>query len=218
MSDVRYSLTGPYIAPPPAYSDDAFEPIISASTVRAFRLMQQEHIRLLNAGLELHPQWLGLTIEELLRRLSEMPPELRELISGHGAGHANFQFLWKILRPTGSQLRLTSLLRAIERDFGSQSGLLDQLEELADASNQNGWLFLVINPERDFSLQVLFLEGDASVLPLNRLGLFVLNLWEPAWRDQYGNRRAWVRACWDLIDWITVASRYQAFLGGATRV
>jgi superoxide dismutase, Fe-Mn family len=77
------------------------------------------------AALVNYPQLCKFEIEQLLRRLSEVPPEVREAVRNQGGGHANHSLLWKLLSPCGGGAPVGDLLRGICSAFGS----LDQFQK-----------------------------------------------------------------------------------------
>ncbi len=212
--DTPPGTLAPFRLPPPRFAEDAFEPHIGAATIRMQRAWQQTQMQAVNDALAGHPEWLGLTIEELLRRLPEMPAELRLIVATRGAAHANHQFLWKILNPAPVQAPSGELAQAIAQDFGSLPALRQAFNDAALGLGGDGWAFLVMNPDRGMKLEVLALPGDASVLPLRRPGLLVCDLWEHAWASDHPDRESWLDAFWRLVDWPVVAARREGILQG----
>ena len=106
---------GPYTLPPLRFGYDALEPAIDAETMR---LHHDKHHRgyvdAVNTALAKHPEWLGKTIEDVLRHLPELPDDIREVVRNQGGGHANHQFFWKILTPDGPGKPSGDLAAAID--------------------------------------------------------------------------------------------------------
>ncbi|WP_081066199.1 superoxide dismutase [Burkholderia cepacia] len=214
MNQKSPGTVGPFRLPTPRFPEHAFEPVISAQTVRSQLAWQQAQVTAVNDALATHPEWLGLTIEELLRRLPEMPEALRSVVATRGASHANHQFFWKILNPGMLAPPPPALHDAIHNEYGSLAGLREAFEAEAMGIDGDGWAFVVMNPDQGMRIEVLALRDDASVLPLGRPGLLVCDLWEHAWAADYADRRTWLAAFWQLIDWPVVAARREGILQG----
>jgi superoxide dismutase, Fe-Mn family len=89
-----------YKLPALQFGYDALELFIDAETME---LHHDKHHRAyvdqLNKALEAYPQLADLTIDDLLRRLDQMPETIRTAVRNSGGGHANHQFFWRILGP-----------------------------------------------------------------------------------------------------------------------
>jgi Fe-Mn family superoxide dismutase len=210
---------GPYTLPALKFSYTDLEPIVDTKTMQLHHgVHHQGYIDGLNRALELHPQWYGFTIEELLRRLHEIPEDIRPAVRDQGGGHANHQFFWKILTPHAKTGPSGDLAKALIRDFGSVDAFRAQFEAVANQHFGAGWVFLVANPANGYRLEVLSLPNHYSVLTIGRLGLLVCDLWEHAYYLKHHNRRAdWLRAWWQVVDWDTVDWRFHTFLQGHQR-
>ena len=208
-----------YDLPPLRFAADALAPVLQADALRVHHeVIHRAYVDRLNEILRPHVAWHGRTIEDLLRNLRGMPPDLRALVADLGGGHANHQFFWKVIGPHGRDMPQGALASAIDRAFGSFDAFRASFEDAADRVPASGWAFLVADPARSFALEVLALADNASVLPLGRMGLLVCDLWEHAWlRDFAGDRRAWLRRWWDIVDWAVVEQRYELFREGARR-
>jgi superoxide dismutase, Fe-Mn family len=212
------ALVGPYVLPPLPYSYDALAPAIDAETLR---LHHDKHHRAyvdgINAALAEYPQWQGLTIEEVLRRLPELPDEIRRTVRNQGGGHANHQFFWKTLTPVGRGQPGGELLASIVRDFGSFDRFKATFEAEAMKQFGSGWAFLVCRPNQDFKLEIVTLPNQDSVLSLTdpAPGLLICDLWEHAYYLGYKNRRAdWLKAWWGIVHWDYVSERLDGIREG----
>lgn len=207
---------GAYTLPPLKFGYGDLSPIIDEKTLRLHHsLHHQAHIDALNAALEPFSQWQGMTIEDLLRSLNDVPAAIRADVRNHGGGVANHQFFWKILSPWSSKEPSGDLAQALKRDFGSVDAFRKQFEAAGLRHFGSGWVFLVANPAQDFKLEVVALPNEDSVLNIGRMGLLICDLWEHAYCLNYqGRRQAWLRAWWQIVDWETVAARLDKFRAG----
>lgn len=209
---------GPYTLPPLRFAYDALEPVIDAETMALHHgAHHQAYIDAVNAALAKHPQWLGKTIEEVLRHLPDLPADIRETVRNHGGGHANHQFFWKILTPYGPGRPSGDLAAAIDAEFG---GFEPFKQRFADAAMRHfgaGWAFLVAHPAQNFRLEILTLPNQDSVLELDTPspGLLACDLWEHAYYLKHRNRRAdWLNSWWDVVHWDYVGERLAGIRAG----
>ena len=204
---------GPYVLPPLKFAYDALEPAIDEATMRLHHdKHHQAYVDKTNAALEQHPEWLGLTIEQVLARLPELPDDIRSVVRDQGGGHANHQFFWKILTPGGAPEGPTGdLAAAIDATWGSFDAFKTAFEDKAVKHFGSGWAFLVAHPRQDFALEILTLPNQDSLLAQAEPspGLVACDLWEHAYYLKYNNRRAdWIKAFWSIVDWPYVGERY----------
>lgn len=109
-----------YKLPPLRFGYDALEPYIDAETMELHHdKHHQAYVDHLNKALEPYPQLADLTIEDLLRRLDQVPEAIRTAVRNDGGGHANHQFFWEILGPKAGVSPKGALAGAITKDFGS---------------------------------------------------------------------------------------------------
>jgi Fe-Mn family superoxide dismutase len=209
---------GPYVLPPLPYAYDALEPVIDAETMRLHHdKHHQGYVDAVNAALAKHPEWLGKTIEDVLRQLPELPEDIRQTVRNQGGGHANHQFFWKILTPKGPGKPSGDLAAAIDGAFGSFETFKAEFEAAGLRHFGSGWVFLVAHPKENFRLEILTLPNQDSVLELDHPspGLLACDVWEHAYYLKHRNRRAdWLRAWWDVVHWDYVGERLAGIHAG----
>ena len=109
-----------YKLPPLRFGYDALEPYIDAETMELHHdAHHQTYVDNLNKAIEPYPQLADLAIEDLLRRLDQVPEVIRTAVRNHGGGHANHQFFWTVLGPTAGGSPKGAIADAITKDFGS---------------------------------------------------------------------------------------------------
>lgn len=210
---------GPYVLPPLKFAYDALEPAIDEATMRLHHdKHHQAYVDKVNEALAKHPQWLGLTIEQVLARSAELPEDIRETVRKQGGGHANHQFFWKVLTPGGAPTGPSGALKAaIDATWGSFEAFKAAFEVKALAHFGSGWAFLVAHPTRNFALEILTLPNQDSLLTLPEPspGLLTCDLWEHAYYLRYNNRRAdWVKAFWSIVNWPYIGERFEGIKAG----
>ncbi len=141
----------PYELPPLPYAPDALAPVIDAETMQLHHgKHHRAYVAALNEALTPYPDWQGLTIEDLMRRLGEVPEAIRNQVRNQGGGHANHQLFWKIMHPGRSQPS-GALLAQIERDFGSLAAMKVAFQEAGMKRFGSGWCSSCSTPKRKSS-------------------------------------------------------------------
>lgn len=214
----RDPTLGPYVLPPLKFAYDALEPVIDAETMRLHHdKHHQSYVDKVNEALGRHPEWLGRTIEDVLRNLKDAPPDIRQTVRDQGGGHANHQFFWKILTPNGPGRPSGELAVAIDGRWGSFDAFKAEFEDRGARHFGSGWAFLAVRPRQDFRLEIVTLPNQDSVLGLDEPspGLLACDLWEHAYYLKHRNRRAdWLKAWWSVVHWDYVGERLAGVKAG----
>lgn len=199
-----------YVPPPLRFAYHDLEPYFPAELIRRhFEMHHQGYTDGINAVLRAHPEIDGNSIEYLLRAvLPTLSEPLRSQVAHIGGGHADHQFLWKIMGPTGNGTPKGDLAVALEQTFGSFEKFRDKFIETALAHEGAGWAFLSMDRIGDGNLIIMTLPNNGSVLPLNKPGIVICDLWEHAYESHFGNDRAgYLEAFFKVIDWDVCGAR-----------
>lgn len=199
-----------YELPPLPYDYAALEPYIDEATMRVHHDGHHgTYVKNLNAALEGHPQLASLSIEELLRRIQEVPENIRTAVRNNGGGHANHSMFWKIMKPAGGGQPKGALLQALEQTFGSFDAFKEEFNKAALGRFGSGWAWLVVG--KDGGLRITSTPNQDSPYMDGDTPVFGLDVWEHAYYLKYQNRRAeYVQAFWNVVNWDEVEQRYQA--------
>ena len=208
-SDMAYTL------PPLRFSYDALEPYIDAETMELHHdTHHQTYVDALNKAIEPYPHLADLPIEDLLRRLDQVPEAIRTAVRNHGGGHVNHQFFWTVLGPTAGGSPRSAIADAITKDFGSFERFQSLFTDAAVKHFGSGWAFLVMNPSTE-RIEILSLPNQESVLLHGTPGLLCCDVWEHAHYLQYRNRRPdYLGAWWNVVAWDVVDQRLHTFRAG----
>ena len=98
----------------------------------------------------------------------------------------NHSFFWQCLAPAGSTRPSAELKAMIDRDFGSNAALLDQLATASVDHFGSGWGWLVL--DRD-GLRVISLHDADTPATNDLVPLLTLDVWEHAYYIDYRNER-----------------------------
>ena len=199
-----------YVLPPLAFDYNSLEPVIDEETMH---LHHDKHHRAyvagLNKGLDGHPEWSALPIDDLMRRLSDIPKDIHNAVRNQGGGHANHALFWRTLTPHGHQEPGGALAEAIVREFGSLSAFKAAFKVAGVSHFGSGWVFLSTDPNSNFRLSIVALPNQDTPLSSGSEPLLACDLWEHAYYLKYNNRRAdWLDAFWDVVDWRSVGDAF----------
>lgn len=202
--------------PPLRFSYDALEPYIDAETME---LHHDKHhgayVDNLNKTLEPYPQLADLPIEDLLRRLDQVPESIRPAVRNNGGGHANHQCFWDNLAPHAGGAPKGAIADAITRDFGSFARFQSLFADAAARHFGSGWAFLVVDRSAE-RLQIVSLPNQDSVLVHGTPALLFCDVWEHAYYLKYRNRRPdYLAAWWNVVSWDVVDERLRDVMAGA---
>src|ERR1041385_7231750 len=83
------------------YASDALEPYIDKQTMEIHHgKHHQAYVTNLNAAVQ-GTEWGNLPVDELVRRLNEVPGNIRTAVRNNGGGHSNHSMFWTIMGPNG---------------------------------------------------------------------------------------------------------------------
>ncbi len=191
------------------YSFDALEPHIDARTMEIHHDKHHAaYVTNLNKALDGHSDLQEKSVEDLLRRIGDVPEGIRNAVRNHGGGHANHSLFWDIMRPGGAGSPSGDLGAAIDRDFGSLDGLKEKLNGAAAGQFGSGWGWLVV---ADGSLAVNSSANQNSPLMDGKTPILGVDVWEHAYYLNYQNRRPdYLAAWWNVVNWDAAATRFAA--------
>ncbi len=199
----------PFTLPKLPYAVDALEPYIDARTMEIHHgKHHQAYVDNLNKALSGQTRLAGWSLDELLRRIGEVPESIRTAVRNHGGGHANHSLFWQLLAPPRQSGPSAALQKAIEAAFGSRNALEDKLKAAGMQVFGSGWAWLSLDAQN--RLIVHGLPNQDSPLMENRRPLLGIDVWEHAYYLKYQNRRAdYLDAVMRLINWDFVSDRFE---------
>ena len=189
-----------------AYAFDALEPHLDARTMEIHHDKHHAaYVTNLNKALEGHDDLAALSVEDLLRKIDEVPEAIRGAIRNHGGGHANHSLFWDVIGPNGGGAPSGDLAAAIDAAFGSFDDFKAAFQKAGMGQFGSGWAWLV---QRDGGLAVVASANQDSPLMQGDTPLLGVDVWEHAYYLNYQNRRAdYLGAFWSVVNWDAVAAR-----------
>ncbi|MBL9121118.1 MAG: superoxide dismutase [Phycisphaerae bacterium] len=206
----------PFTLPDLPYAENALEPHIDAQTMNIHRTKHhQAYVTNLNKALESHPDWASKSIEEICRKITQVPEAVRGVVRNNGGGHFNHSLFWQVLAPAGKGGSPSeALAAAITKAFGSMDDMKAKFAAAATGRFGSGWAWLIrkgdgsvaitSTPNQDNPL----MDGVAEMGGIPILGL---DVWEHAYYLHYQNRRPdYVAAFWNVVNWAEASRRFSA--------
>jgi superoxide dismutase, Fe-Mn family len=199
-----------YEVPALPYAYNALEPYIDEETMH---LHHDKHhaayVNNLNNALKGHDDLAALSVEDLMRRINEVPENIRTAVRNNGGGHANHSMFWEIMGPHAGGSPSGALASAIDQAFGSFDAFKTAMNDAGAKRFGSGWAWLVVG--KDGKLQVISTANQDSPLMEGQYPLLGVDVWEHAYYLKYQNRRPeYLAAWWNVVNWDAVAKRYAA--------
>ncbi len=194
-----------YTLPALPYAYDALEPYIDARTMEIHLTKHhQTYVTKLNEALDKHPDVADKPLEELLKNLDSVPPDIRTAIRNHGGGHWNHSFFWTIMGLPSESLAKEGpngkIGEAITQIFGDFAKFKDEFSKAAAGVFGSGWAWLVMDGEN--KLKIITTPNQDSPLMQNLKPILGLDVWEHAYYLKYQNKRPdYIEAWWNVVDW-----------------
>src|SRR6266487_6397872 len=198
----------PFEVPPLPYDYAALEPYIDEQTMHLHHdKHHQAYVTNLNAALQSNADFASLSVEDLVRRINEIPEASRAAVRNNGGGHLNHTMFWQIMKPNGGGEPTGELASAIQQAFGSFDTFKTQFNDAGVKRFGSGWTWLVL--DRNGKLQVMSTANQDSPLTEGLYPVMGNDVWEHAYYLKYQNRRPeYLNAWWNVVNWNEIARRY----------
>ncbi len=199
-----------YALPDLEYAYDALAPHIDARTMEIHHQKHhQAYITKALAALEGHDELLTLPVNQLLKKLPQVPPEIRQAVINNAGGHSNHSLFWQIMGPNGGGKPSGELAAAINTAFGSVDGFKEQFANAAATRFGSGWAWLGFDGSG--KLHVGSTANQDSPYSVGHLPILGLDVWEHAYYLNYQNRRPdYIAAFWEVVNWGMVEDLFKA--------
>ncbi|MEO5987315.1 MAG: superoxide dismutase [Candidatus Eisenbacteria bacterium] len=200
---------GPFTLPALGYAFDALEPHLDAQTMQIHHDKHHAaYVTNLNKAVAGKADLAKWSVEDLLRKLDQVPAEIRTAVRNHGGGHANHSLLWTSLKHDGTRAPVGELARGIDATFGSFSAFQDKWTAAAMSVFGSGWAWLTLDVKGALAIETL--PNQDSPLSAGHTPLAGIDVWEHAYYLKFQNRRAeYVAAFSKVMDWNVISGRYR---------
>lgn len=197
------------------YNFNALEPHIDELTMNThYSKHHAAYTNNLNGAIEKLPELKGASIEDVLKKLSDISDEsLRAAVRNNGGGYYNHNLYFASLKPGGNNKPSGDLASRIDKDFGSFDSLKEKLTSAAVGRFGSGWAWLSAN--KNGELQVSSSPNQDNPIMDNNgwTPILGIDVWEHAYYLKYKNLRAdYIKAFFQVVDWKAVADNYEKAL------
>ena len=202
--------TGEFTLPPLPYDYDALDDYIDTQTMT---LHHDKHhagyVKNLNEAIALHPDLQGLSVEELLLDLDNLPEDIITTVRNNGGGHANHSMFWSIMTPDSQGQPTGEIATAINESFGDFATFQEEFNTAGTKRFGSGWAWLVM--DENGALEVMDTANQDSPLLENKYPIMGNDVWEHAYYLKYQNNRGdYLDAWWNVVNWEEVNNRFIA--------
>lgn len=166
-----------------------------------------------------HKYLAKLGIDTLLAHLDEVPEALRTVVRNAGGGYVNHDFFFRSMSPDGGgEPTHTALEAAIKKDFGTVFHLKQMFSLAALEVFGSGWAWLVRESESGSLKITVTSNQDTPLMQTGRVPLLGLDVWEHAYYLKHqSNRKGYIEAFWEVVDWPEVGKRLDAAAEAASK-
>ena len=202
-----------FALPPLPYDYSALEPHIDTQTMQ---LHHDKHhaayVTNLNNAVQ-GTQFENMNVEELMRRINEVPENIRTAVRNNGGGHVNHTMFWEIMKPNGGGQPTGALADAVNQTFGGFDQFKTQLNDAATKRFGSGWGWLVA--DQSGKLQIISTANQDSPFMDGHFPIMGIDVWEHAYYLKYQNRRGdYLNAWWNVANWDEIARRFERAKSG----
>ncbi len=198
-----------HVLPALPYAPEALEPHIDAQTMNIHHgKHHQAYVTNLNAAIDKAPELASWSIDDLCRRINDVPEAVRTAVRNNGGGHRNHSQFWQLMAPHAGGEPTGALGEALTKAFGSYATFKDQFQAAGIGRFGSGWAWLV---STDGALSIMSTPNQDNPLMEGKQAILGVDVWEHAYYLKYQNRRAdYLSAFWNVVNWAEVAKRYAA--------
>jgi superoxide dismutase, Fe-Mn family len=195
-----------FTVPPLPYDYDALQSTIDVETMKLHHdKHHQAYVDNANKALD-GTDLADASVEEVLRKLDQLPEDKRTAVRNNAGGHANHSFFWEIMGPQAGGSPSGDLANAIDSAFGSFDSLKETFNQNGVTRFGSGWTWLVWNGT---ALEAYSTPNQDSPILQGHVPVLGNDVWEHAYYLTYRNRRPeYLEAWWNVVNWDAVAARY----------
>ena len=188
-----------HILPDLPYEYNALEPYIDEQTMRIHHTKHhQAYIDKLNGAIK-GTKFENIDINEVLKKINDVPENIRTIVRNHGGGHSNHSFFWQVMAPKAGGEPTGKVGDVITKTFGSFDKFKEEFTNAGLNRFGSGWAWLVLNKGK---LEVYSTANQDSPLMEYKVPILGVDVWEHSYYLLYHQRRAdYLKAWWNVVNW-----------------
>ena len=189
------------------YDYNALEPHIDEQTMRLHHTKHhQTYVDKLNAAIK-GTNFENMDVNELLKKLNDVPENIRNAVRNHGGGHSNHSFFWTIMSPNAGGNPTEKVADEINKIFGSFDKFKEEFTNAGLNRFGSGWAWLVSDKGK---LEVYSTANQDSPLIENKIPILGVDVWEHAYYKKWGPARAdYIKEWWNVVNWKKVNELFE---------
>jgi len=187
------------------YEYNALEPYIDEKTMTIHHTKHhQGYVDKLNKAVE-NTDFENLDVNELMKKLDQVPEEVQTAVRNNGGGHANHSLFWNIMAPGGSEPS-GNVANGINDAFGSFDKFKDEFTNAAMTRFGSGWAWLVVDNGR---LAITSTANQDNPISVGKTPVLGVDVWEHAYYIKYQNKRnEYLENFWKVVNWKQVEENF----------
>ena len=188
-----------HILPDLPYEYNALEPYIDEQTMRIHHTKHhQAYIDKLNGAIK-GTKFENIDINEVIKKINDVPENIRTIVRNHGGGHSNHSFFWQVMAPKAGGEPTGKVGDVITKTFGSFDKFKEEFTNAGLNRFGSGWAWLVLNKGK---LEVYSTANQDSPLMEYKVPILGVDVWEHSYYLLYHQRRAdYLKAWWNVVNW-----------------
>ena len=189
------------------YAYEALEPHIDAKTMEIHHTKHhQTYVDKLNGAIK-GTKFESMDVNELLKKMDEVPDNIRTAVRNHGGGHSNHSFFWQVMAPNAGGEPTGNVGDAINHAFSSFDKFKEEFTNAGLNRFGSGWAWLALNNGK---LEVYSTGNQDSPLMEGKMHVLGVDVWEHSYYLLYNQRRAdYLKAWWNVVNWSQVEDNYK---------
>jgi len=149
----------------------------------------------------------SMNVDELLKKINEVPENIRTAVRNHGGGHSNHSFFWQIMAPNSGGEPHGNVGDAIKPTFGGFDKFKEEFTNAGLNRFGSGWAWLVADNGK---LAVISTANQDSPIMEGKIPLLGVDVWEHAYYLRYMNKRGdYLNAWWNVVNWKRVEELFK---------
>ena len=192
------------------YPYKALEPIVDGRTMEIhYSKHYLGYTNKLNKLVEENEIWIDKSIDEILSKVTDKEPDLKN----NAGGYYNHSMFFELLTPKGATKPKGALLEAITTDFDSFKVFKNKFISEANNHFGSGWIWLVVTKTGKLEIVTTNNQDNPIMADAKVKGRPILwvDWWEHAYYLQYQhNRKSYLEGIVEVINWDVVEKKYNS--------
>ena len=189
------------------YDYNALEPYIDEQTMVIHHTKHhQAYIDKLNGAIK-GTRFETMNVDEILKKINDVPENIRMVVRNHGGGHSNHSFFWHVMAPDAGGEPHGNAGDAIKHTFSSFDKFKEDFTNAGLSRFGSGWAWLVVNNGK---LEVYSTANQDSPLMEHKTPILGVDVWEHAYYKKFGPARAeYIKTWWNVVNWHKVEEMFK---------